>query len=505
MLTRKLAIFGVAAMLATLLSPIASQAVALIPGCAPPTHAGGDWRNYGGDLGNTRSQPLETTINAARAAALTVGWKLDLVAAGAAGSIQSTPVIAHGCAFVTTGGGWVLMLNADTGTVLWKKRLIGQGSSLAAEIITGSAAVDDDGVVYVAVSHPGKSYVAALDALNGGNELWRYTFVANPDTFIVAGPVLVNGMIFQGLSGAEAGPIARGAFGIVAAGRTGGQLLKQTWVIDDIDYNEGYRGASVWCTAAADPVARYVYACGGNPASKTREHRYSNALLKIDIDPSRSTFGTIVDGYKGDVDQYYPGLDRQPACEALGEQPPFTQTVWSQPCVQQDLDFGASPSLWRDKNGRQMLSDLQKSGVYHTLFADNMQRSWTTIVGPPCIPCNASSPAVDDATDRMFVASSPGPLMWGLHPNGKYAWMTPLIPGGTHFESVSTANGVVYTVNNLGFLHAVDAATGVLAGVYHVGTDAGAPNAAVSSGSQGVSIARNTVYAASGTTLVAYR
>jgi plastocyanin len=74
---------------------------------------------------------------------------------------------------------------------------------------------------------------------------------------------------------------------------------------------------------------------------------------------------------------------------------------------------------------------------------------------------------------------------------------------------VSTANGVVYSLGLTGFLDAYDAATGALLLHHPMGADVGFGNLAASWG--GVSIARNTVYAAIGMTglpngsIVAYR
>lgn len=512
------------ALVAATFTPLPASAVS-IAGCAPAAHAGGDWRGYGGDLGQTRNQPLESTLNPGRVASLAPAWSFDTTQVPSrGGAIQSTPIIAEGCMFVTTGGGSVFMLNADTGAVLWSRKLVGAGQTLAGEIISGSPVLDaSEGVLYVGVSRPGSSYVAALDVHNAGAMLWTSIVDrSTPDSFIVSAPVLFNGMIFQGWAGYESQPTARGGYAILKAARacsadesgmrtcanpvvggTGGTIIVKEFTISDAEYNDGYRGASIWCTAAVDPVESYAYACGGNPASKQLEHRYSNALLKIDLDPSRTaTFGKIVDSYKGQTEQYYPGTDRQPACETLGDD--VVYVAWSVTCLQLDLDFGSSPNLFRDRFGKLMVGDLQKSGVYHAIYADQMSAGWSAVVGPPCFPCNSSSGAVNGSS--VFVAATPGPVMHSLtQAAGKLNWAMPMAPGGTHFQSVSTANGVVYSVNNAGVLHAYDAATGLPIFVSSVGQDAGSAQAAVSAGSSGVAIARNTVYAPSGTKLVAYR
>lgn len=506
-------------------------------GCADPDHAGGEWRSYGGDLNNSRDQVAEGKIGPDTVGRLAMAWsfRTSSVQAGG-GGFSNTPVVADGCVYLASNSGFVYALDADTGTLAWKSvKLPGAGQTLLGGVIVGSPVVAK-GAVYVGVSRPGTPYVTALDQ-ETGVVLWTATVegyseaTTQNNALINASPVYleVDGqpMIFMGFAGNEGGSVARGGFAIVDAssgcsaapegaepgayatecttpdptgGATGGRLLAHTYTINDAEYAAGYRGASVWCTAAADPSTGHVYACGGNPASKRIEHRFSNALLKIDADPSRATFGQIVDSYKGNVDQYYPGLDRQPLCDALGD---TLVVVWSLACLQLDLDFGSSPNLFRDSLGNLMLGDLQKSGIYHTVFADHMEAAWSTVVGTPCFACNAASPAYDDARKQVYTATTTPSAVWALtSENGRYRWAGP-IGEPTHFQPVSTANGVVYTMDAAGGLNAFDAVSGVVLMRRPLSIDVNAP--ATDAGSQGVSIARNTVYAATGEFVVAYR
>lgn len=500
--------------------------------CAPASHAGGEWRSYGHDLSNTRSQPNETVINAGNAGNLAATFVLDSATLKQpngtpilnAGSFTNTPVIADGCMYLGSNTGWVIAVNADTGPgpsgqVVWATKVPSGGSqSLLGAFIVGSVAVGE-GKVFVGVHDPGKPYVAAYDQLTGA-QLWvrqvEGTAAGYPqkNALINASPVyyVSNGVgyIFQGIAGSEGGDTtvpalvpapngayARGGFAIVRA--SDGEMVRHTYTITDAEWAAGYRGASVWCTAAVDETTGNIYACGGNPASRKLEARNSNALLKIDGNSESPTFGAILDSYKGDTDQYYPGLDRQPACDMFGDQ--LIYAAWSVTCLQLDLDFGASPNLFRDPLGRLVVGDLQKSGVYHAAFTDTMSRAWTTIVGAPCFACNASSPAIDQ--DNVYAAGTPGGAMVSLTQNGgRYRWASP-IGGGTHFQSVSTANGVAYTVDNYGALIAFDNATGLQVFRRPLALDTG--KSASAAESAGVAIARNTVYAASASMVVAYR
>jgi outer membrane protein assembly factor BamB len=491
------------------------------------------------------------------------------------GAFQNTPVVADGCVFIATSTGWVIAVNAETGpapgvkpTPVWAKFFRGQGQTLLGGAIVGSPVVAND-VVYVTVSRPAAAtqkdamnitvnvptgpYVVALNEADG-SVLWTRVVEdgaimpgtnppqSNTNASVNASPVYYEAggkqLIFQGIFGNEGTAVARGGFAIVdasatcdgslppydpanvvlppqtcsnpGAGGTGGSVLSHTYVIDDKDYNLGYRGASVWCTAAVDEDSSQIYACGGNPASKKLEHRYSNALLKIDGDPGSGTFGKIVDSFKGNTDQYYPGLDRQPACDAFGET--LVYVAWSVTCLQLDLDFGASPNLFTDSQGNLLVGGLQKSGVYYAVHADDMSGAWSTVIGPPCFPCNSTSPAIGTAQGALdpapiqqvfAVGSVPSQMVGFTADSGRYRWAFPILDG-IHYQSVSTANGLVFAMDNAGGLNVFDGATGALMVRRPLSLDS-RDQGPVDVASAGVAIARHTIFAASGNTLVALR
>src|SRR2546426_12727283 len=95
----------------------AMAAIALaVPASAPPacrssSTPGGDWRSYGHDAGNTRTQHAETALSPASAPGLTASWVFSTASAGdVSGAVNSTPIVADGCVFVGSGGGVVYAL-----------------------------------------------------------------------------------------------------------------------------------------------------------------------------------------------------------------------------------------------------------------------------------------------------------------------------------------------------------------------------------------------------------
>ncbi|MEA2516248.1 MAG: hypothetical protein QOG16_86, partial [Actinomycetota bacterium] len=233
---------------------------------------------------------------------------------------------------------------------------------------------------------------------------------------------------------------------------------------------------------------KYLYVGTGQPSSPTKEHQHTNAILKIDIDRSRSTFGDIIDAYKGIPETYVPGLQNQPVCQQFGDDTPAAGA-----CLNQDIDFGASPNLFRDERGNLMVGEYQKAGVYHAVYADTMQQAWTAILSPllgPAYLANAASTAYD-GKHILGVGSFPG-QMFGLNKTtGGYDWVAP-VADGVQYNPISTANGVAYTTDTKGFLDAFDAATGTPLMARPMGADAGEACANLAGGS---AIARNTVYA----------
>jgi len=451
------------------------------------SHAGGEWRSYSHDLSNSRHQPLEDTITPATVEGLEPAWILSLDAVGADGAFGDiTPVVADGCIYLNTGAG-LLALNADSGEVVWHTPLARSG---------GTPTVTD-GKVFVDIP---PTSTAAFDQ-ETGTQLWLTDWAdPQPGSGNGAGAVVVNGIVFSGVQvgGAElddtARNLVRGQYGLLDADT--GEVLAKDWVIPDADYLAGGNtGGGLWATAAADPETGYIYAATGNPFRK--EHPNTNAILKIDADPSRDSFGEIVDAFHGRVDTYI-GDGSKPACEAM----PLTAT-----CEFDDLDFGSSPQLFDDGNGRKLVGDLQKSGEYHAADADTMDGVWTTIVGSPAQPggvfMGAAATSSFDGERIVALSAYPG-VMQGLDAtDGAFEWAHP-VASHVPYHAVTTAGGLAYTIDMAGILWAIDTETGEAALTRQMTLDIGAP---VVGGltAAGVAVARNTVFAPIGSYMVAYR
>jgi polyvinyl alcohol dehydrogenase (cytochrome) len=472
------------------------------PACATG-HGGGEWRMYGHDYHNTRSQPAEKRIGPPEAIGLQPAWTFST---NGKGDFTGTPIVADGCMYVASNEGWAFAVNADTGERVWRTKLSeGVNSSLA---VAG-------GRVYAAISHVGTPSVAALDQ-DTGRTLWRRVITSQPGSDVYSSPVVFEGMVFSGFSGgsAELGDDAdRARFqgGFVLLSASNGRLLKRTWTIRPPDKDpdkprNGFAGGAIWATPAIDVHHKLAFVGSGNPFRPQKQHRHTDSILKIDLDRASPRFGEIIDSYQGIVDEYIEQAREAPCFDLPGNPPPYyPQGVGS--CADLDLDFGSSPNIFFDPKGRMVVGEGQKSGWYHVVNARTMKLDWRAPVGPPSAVGGIVGATAYDGTAVYGPITAPG-YLWSLRPKeGTPRWFSPIADGAHWGNPVAVANGVVYIVDLKGFFDAYDAATGapLLHRPMMVDSRDLSPSWA------GVSIARHTVYAAVGITglpngyVIAYR
>ena len=184
-------------------------------------------------------------------------------------------------------------------------------------------------------------------------------------------------------------------------------------------------------------------------------------------------------------------------------------------CQHQDVDFGGSPQLF-EVGGRQVVGELQKSGVYHVAYTDDMKSAWKATVGAPAVITNGDTGATDGK--RVYVVGTPPGQMMALDArDGAMAWASP-IGDQIHFQAVTYANGVVYTVDSAGNFRAWAAADGTALVTRPLGGDTGpggepsytggssttgSPGASDTSAS--VSVARGGVYVAAARNVLLFR
>ncbi|HJT89548.1 MAG TPA: pyrroloquinoline quinone-dependent dehydrogenase [Bryobacteraceae bacterium] len=96
-------------------------ACAVFPGSAQTGAKNGEWRTYGGDLGNTHYSPLDQ-INSDNFNKLEIAWRFrtDNLGPRPEFNFESTPLMVHGVIYCTAGTRRdVVALDAATGELLW--------------------------------------------------------------------------------------------------------------------------------------------------------------------------------------------------------------------------------------------------------------------------------------------------------------------------------------------------------------------------------------------------
>ena len=411
--------------------------------------AGGAWPSYGHDATNTRTQAAESTLRPAPGSGLATKWSFATT-----GNVQSTPVVSGGCVFATTDAGEVYALDAATGARVWQHTVKVTAPGALGGVIPGSPAVVGDQVI-VLVSQDSAPYALSLDARTGAVKWQSAPVNTQPGVYTNASAAVHKGIVVFGYSPPEGEDGGQGGVALLDA--ESGRLLKDVPTIPPAD-QAGFSGGGIWSTAAFDGNG-YAYVGAGNPYSKTQAHPHTDAILKIDVNEDRSTFGQIVGYAPGEVDQYSDALKQlqtTPACAASASGG-LSWPLDDPACGQLDLDFGASPNLI-PVGGGLLVGDLQKSGEYHAADAATMKPAWATVIGGSCAVCNAASTAYDGTA--IYAVGTPGGVVWSLDPaTGAVKWASP-VADGVHYESVSVANGVVYTSDSNGFLDEFSAANG---------------------------------------------
>jgi outer membrane protein assembly factor BamB/type 1 glutamine amidotransferase/plastocyanin len=447
--------------------------------CSQPM-PGGEWAHYGQGLLGQQHQTAEQVIGVDTVGSLQPVWET-----GDTGYQSPAPIVSGGCVFINQGGR-IVAYDLQSGEVVWESSGADTSGTFAVTVV--------DGRVHVGLSSGGFPRAAAFDVTDG-SLLWISDEIAfGYPTTQQASAVVHNGIQVLFTTGPDFDPDSRQGYGLIDAAT--GEILHAQMTVPEQDVEAGHSGGGAWGTPTVDPETNHLYVGTANPNSKTREHAYDNAILRIDLDRTRSTFGQVVGSYKGTPDSI-TGYDN-PVCQSLGD------TLWvnlgmygSSPlCGQLDLDFGVGPTLWRNAEGRLLGAATQKSGVLHVFDATTMEPVWSRqlFVTLSFLGGNLARIATDGET--LYVAANPG-VLYAIDANDfSDRWQAPLPGVPMKGGNVALANGVVYYVNE-DALHAYGAADGRLLWRSPV-----TPSASIGSG---VAVAGNHVVANHFGNIVAYR
>ena len=224
-----------------------------------------EWVTYSGTLDGRRYMPLKeiTPENVSR---LRLRWIRQFGAA--ATRIEATPVVVGGFVFVTDPPSDAIALDAKSGDVRWWYK----GSvpdNLPIDTLASSR-----GVAILGSTLFLQKLDCSLVALNAanGSVLWQTKVCKPSDDYTMTGaPLIANGSVIVGVSGAE-----YGIRGFIAAydAETGQQKWKFNTIPAPGEFghdswkNDAWQsgGGSTWVTGSYDPALDLVYWGVGNPA-----------------------------------------------------------------------------------------------------------------------------------------------------------------------------------------------------------------------------------------------
>ena len=510
-----------------------------------------NWPSAGQNIANSRSQPLEFTINPGNVSQLAPKWAFTT-----AGDVSATPTVASGVVYFPDYKGNVYAVNAATGTMLWDDQVpalngVPGSFSRNSPLLVGNEVVFGDNFNN---PQPAGAHVFAVSRTDG-HLLWSTQVDPHQAAQVTANPVYANGKIIVGVASNEEGDATNPAYpcctfrgSVLALDPGTGSIEWKTYTVPPNSgpctepgapsnpngpSGCGYSGGAVWDTPAVDPISNTVFVGTGNNytapdaavtcqqnavANKTSDANctapddYFDAAVALSLKDGHIIWGHKVEGWDA----------WNVACIFYGP-----SVTWCPSPNSPDYDFGgAGPNLMivKGSNGglRELVGLGQKSGFYWAFDPSNGNIVWDTLVGPGSslggiewgtaydlqriyVPLSGyAGDAVPGHPEKgSYNLASGGSTDYGswaaLDPStGKFDWQVPVptasVPGtNLALGPASEANGVMYAGSMAPSptdpnMYALNAATGQILWSFPSG---GSVNS-------GPAIANGTVYWGSG-------
>ena len=466
---------------------------------------GASWPSGGQNSSNTHGQAAESKLNADNVKRLAVKWTAQVH-----GDVSANPAVVDGAVYVPDWGGYLNKLDANTGATIWSKTIssytgVPNDAARAAPAVVGNTLyIGDQGTqpAFVGGASVNGGWLVAVDTTTG-NPLWRTKVDSHSNAILTSGPLVSNGVVYQGVASSEEGaapdpsyPCCTFRGSIVAVSASTGAILWKTYMVPDNGGQPctltnpaagcGYSGGAIWgTTPAVDPATNTLYVTTGNnytvPDSvKTCQHNggtagdclspddHVDAVVALNATTGQIKWSTGVEGFDDWNVACIPGVGSPNNCP-------------SNPGP--DFDFGSGPNLFTIGHGKDAVAAVgagQKSGEYWALNAETGEILWSNAAGPGSSLGGIEwGPATDGK--RVYIAEMnffgiPYALPSGetitsgswaaLDPaSGKTLWQVAdpshnLFGGGNDLGPVSVANGVLYAPSMSGTMRALDAANG---------------------------------------------
>lgn len=406
-----------------------------LPQASPvPLVAGDDWPFYGHDLSNTRSGSTNAP-STANAPYVRPVWTFE----STKGDFTGTPVESGGILVALSGQGSVYALDASTGKLLWEQDL-GQPADATPAIA--------DGHVFVPLAIVGSPKIVSL-SLTDGSVQWTSVIDSDQGADTYGSPVVWNGMVIMGTSGANGDAALPLKGSVVALNELTGAQAWRTYVVGNPSSNADgatTNGGAVWSTPALDTATGDMYVGTGNAYTGTPSPT-TDAIVKLD-----ATTGQILGSYQATTgDDFSTG----PGGSATGP----------------DADLGSSPNLFTGPYGEPLVGEGSKDGTYYALDRNTMKLVWSRTLGAGSAVGGILGSTAYDGT-HIYGPVTIGGEQWAINPaDGSIAWASTDV-GPLHWASTSVANGVVYDSDMSQVLTLRDASTGAVLNKLPIGGQA---------------------------------
>ena len=484
-------------------------------------NAASDANNFlqtNGNYGQTRFHPA-AQINTSNVAKLHVAW---LFQTDVTDSLETSPIIVNGVAYVTTSFDHVFALDAKTGRQIWEyKHKLGPITTYCCGPNNRGVAVYKD-KVYLATLD---SQLVALDAKTGALK-WAKE-IADPEKGYseTMAPTAVKGMILLGTNGGE-----YGIRGFVKAFDAETGDLKWTfntvpddsqgvWATTDATGKDMHRnieaekaaykkdgdpaktlGGGVWQNPSVDLATNRIYFSVGNPSpdldgdSRPGDNLYTDSLVSLDLDTGKYVchFQYIAHDV-WDLDAVSPtvlteaaGKDGKPTKVVLqGGKTGHIYVNDAKDCslIRYSEAMVPQENMWvlPTKDGARMLpganggvewSPLATDPKAHTAFALNLHQPMTYHVDSSKYPDGKLW--LGGAFKAIPTEEQWGKLVAVDYNTGKIKWEVktaqPMIGG-----ALATAGGLVFAGEANGDFNAYDSASGKTLWSFNAGAGVNAP------------------------------
>ncbi|HVB85563.1 MAG TPA: PQQ-binding-like beta-propeller repeat protein [Candidatus Dormibacteraeota bacterium] len=463
------------------------------------------WNGWGHDVENSRFQP-DPGFTASEISKLKVKW----VFAYPGPLVGSQPTVVGGRVFVATTTGLVYSLNAQTGCTYWTFQA---DSEIRSALSVGTLRRSAGSKIAVFGADLMKANAYAINAATG-KLIWKTKVDQHPLARITGSPVFYDNRLYVPTSSQEEGfgamsnyPCCTARGSVVALNASTGKILWTSYPIEQKPkpfkktstgvQMYGPAGASIWSAPTIDATRHLIYVGTGDSFTDVPT-KATDAIVAMDIDTGHIKW--IFQATKND--NYLFG------CNVPGK------GICPDP-VGPDYDFGSSPVLHTEPDGKQVILAGQKSGIVYELDPNSGKLIWKKQVGPGsmgggvewAIAANANSvfvPIANQAASSLSALQiSDDATIWhDPAPKGDCSWGKQGC-SGTESAAISVISGAVFSGAADGHLRAYSTKDGSVLWDFDTAAKTyqavnGVPAKGGTLGTEGPTIANGIVYVNSG-------